>query len=539
MARAGRELSKQVVVCLNKLYKLQNSKWLELIQRSGEYAAIPYLVPFLSSDDHMLEMAAENTISDLLRRCPPHELIWLSEQMREHLPYAYRENNRRWTQLTTAIMGSWSHSVHPVKWIMASFHPDGYVREAAVKRIVLIRDGSEIPFLLIRMNDWVSSIRFRAHKALQQRIHEHNADIFIQNIALVQRLTDCGREHRERYDALIEAVYELLRRPACAVALQAGMQAEEVYIRRFCFQLGLQCDHLNTEQLLQWALQDVDSSIRIWAARQVSQRLQGDNLLSVLEYMRHDSFPPVRREALEQLTYGFREQAAPYLHRSLLDRNAVVREVARRCMSIVEPLNLVEFYLDTIWNAENDSSKLATALYGLGETGQAEDAEVIAEEVDHPEVAVRKAVIRGLARLDIRSYGHVLRAALLDPQPGISREAVPAIRRHIYILNRDEWLYILSETYPRHVHRNLLRLLPAYDRWEQLDMLLDILNQDTASWIRQAAGHQLNRWIHQSNRSFHMRPSEEKADDLLDKLKACERRMDSNKAHMLRWMITS
>ncbi|MEW4369061.1 HEAT repeat domain-containing protein [Paenibacillus kandeliae] len=539
MARAGRELSKQVAVCLNKLYKLQNSKWLELIQRSGEYAVIPYLVPFLSSDDQMLEMTAENTISDLLRRCPPNELVWLSEQMREHLPYAYRENNRRWTQLTTATMASWGQSVHPVKWIMASFHRDGYVREAAVKRMVLNRDGSEIPFLLIRTNDWVSSIRFRAYKALQQRIHEHNADIFIQNIALVQRLVDCGREHRERYDALIEAIYELLRRPECATALQAGMQAEEPYIRRFCFQLGLPCDHLDTEQLLQWALQDSDSSIRIWAARQVSQQLQGDSLLSALEYMRHDSFPPVRREALEQLSDGFPEQAVPYVQSALLDRNAVVREVARRCISRVQPLNLVEFYLDMIWNEEAYPFQLAAALYGLGETGQAEDAEVIAEERNHPEVAVRKAVIRGLARLDIRSYGHVLRAALFDPQPGISREAVPAIQRHIYLLNREEWLHGLLEKHPRHVHRNLFRLLPAYERWEQLDMLLDILNQETLSWIRQAAGHQLNRWIHQSNRGFHMRPSGETADHLLDKLKACERRMDSNKAHMLRWMIMS
>jgi hypothetical protein len=42
---------------------------------------------------------------------------------------------------------------------LASFHPSGYVREEAIAHLAAVWDGTELPFLLIRVNDWVAPVR--------------------------------------------------------------------------------------------------------------------------------------------------------------------------------------------------------------------------------------------------------------------------------------------------------------------------------------------------------------------------------------------
>ncbi|ANF96387.1 HEAT repeat domain-containing protein [Paenibacillus bovis] len=534
MPRPKRELSQQVQVCINKLYKQQSSNWIRLIRRSGEIAAIPYLTPFLESPDLELQTAAENTISDLLQHCPPSDLVWLSEKMREYLPYGFTENASQWVHLTAENVKKWPASVHPIKIIMASFHWNGYVREEALKRIIQFHDGSEIPFLLIRMNDWVSPIRFHTYKALKQRIHTHNAGAFIRNITLVKRLESCGRD---RYETLTESVYDLLRQPECLPELEKGTLSTDRDTRRFCLQMALESRAAVPAEVLEKALYDRDASIRLWAARQSGKTLSGAGLQHILLLMINDSFPSVRREALELMAHHSPEQAIPFLKEGLLDRNAVIREIARRHLSQTESVSYAELYLDTIWS--NNERYLAAALYGLGETGQKEDAEVIAEYVHHPEIHVRKAVVHSLARLNADAYRELLWQSLLDSQPGISREAVQALNRHTYLLNKERLVQGIIESHCVHVQRNMLRLLPAVGGWQQLEGLLDIVARTRSGWIQRTSIHQLHNWIHASGRSYRSQLTDEQAQALLDKLDACTILLEPKQVHLLRWLITS
>ncbi|WP_193746781.1 HEAT repeat domain-containing protein [Paenibacillus shenyangensis] len=534
MSRPKRELSQQVQVCINKLYKQQNSKWIRLIRRSGEIAAIPYLTPFLESPELELQTAAENTISDLLKHCPPSDLVWLSEKMREYLPYGFTENASQWVHLTAENIKKWPATVHPVKIIMASFHWNGYVREEALKRIIQFHDGSEIPFLLIRMNDWVSPIRFHTYKALKQRIHTHNAGAFIRNITLVKRLESCGRD---RYEALTESIYDLLRQSECLSELEQGTISTDRDIRRFCLQMALESRAAVPVEVLEKALYDRDASIRLWAARKTGNVLSGSDLQKILLLMVQDSFPSVRREALELMAHHFPEQAIPFLREGLLDRNAVIREIARRHLALSESISYAEFYMDKIWS--DNEKHLAAALYGLGETGQRADAEIIAEYMHYPAIHVRKAVVHSLARLDADTYQELLWQSLLDSQPGISREAVQAFQRHAYLLEKDELVHGIVNSDCVHVQRNMLRLLPAFGGWQHLESLLDIMAGTRTSWIQQASIHQLNNWTHVSGRSYRSRLTSEQEQVMLNKLESCAIILESKQVHMLRWLITS
>ncbi len=54
--------------------------------------------------------------------------------------------------------------------VVASFHPTGYVREAAVARLGEVDDPAAIQALALRAADWVPQVRERARAALVQRV---------------------------------------------------------------------------------------------------------------------------------------------------------------------------------------------------------------------------------------------------------------------------------------------------------------------------------------------------------------------------------
>src|SRR5579872_1118675 len=75
----------------------------------------------------------------------------------------------------------------------ASFHRNGYVRHEAIRLLAQIEDGSELPFLLIRQNDWVQPIAGEARTAVESRLTEAYLPNFVKNFALVVRLLGFSR----------------------------------------------------------------------------------------------------------------------------------------------------------------------------------------------------------------------------------------------------------------------------------------------------------------------------------------------------------
>ena len=92
---------------------------------------------------------------------------------------------------------------------------------------------------------------------------------------------------------------------------------------------GAPRDGTETTEVLADGLACADTVIRLWAARELRRRLDGDALREALGRIDRDRFMPVRREAL----YGHVEQlpafAGAYLRHALFDPHPSIREAAR------------------------------------------------------------------------------------------------------------------------------------------------------------------------------------------------------------------
>lgn len=96
-----------------------------------------------------------------------------------------RAEPRLWLALDIATRRSWWHAPgwssaatervatgtpSLVGLVVASFHPDGYVREAAVARLAEFNEPLAAAPLALRAADWVPQVRDRARLALERRL---------------------------------------------------------------------------------------------------------------------------------------------------------------------------------------------------------------------------------------------------------------------------------------------------------------------------------------------------------------------------------
>src|SRR5438477_5854705 len=119
---------------------------LEAVQQLGtgrEPAAIPHLAPVLFSDDAKARAAAAHAIRALLGLVDVDDLPHLDESMRSGW---YTET---WRKLEPREIAALVGPGQPDATVLevSSMHPNGFVREEAVRRLALRSDGSELPYL--------------------------------------------------------------------------------------------------------------------------------------------------------------------------------------------------------------------------------------------------------------------------------------------------------------------------------------------------------------------------------------------------------
>src|SRR6266513_1570218 len=142
----------------------------EIIRRiadAGEPAAIPDLLPILIIGGRKRILASAKAIHHLLQMLNPTDFVRFDEFVRQgYSDWCVRREP--WYLMKPkdvghlASMGEMSASLLGI----ASCHTNGHVREAAVRELGKTETGTELPFLLIRANDWVPEIRSSARDFL-------------------------------------------------------------------------------------------------------------------------------------------------------------------------------------------------------------------------------------------------------------------------------------------------------------------------------------------------------------------------------------
>ena len=507
----------------------------ELLKEIGERAepvAIPSIAPFLLDDRLRTAKAAARAISRLMRRLVPADLIQLDQEMRQRSPYLSPQwskwHSLRPDELNRLIDLSEAPST---SLGLASFHASGYVRQAAVEKLASFSDGRELPFLLIRLNDWVQPVRSAAKPHLSRRIVVDYAPHFVTNLALVFNLLERGRDAHRRF---VESILRLIKQPECSDALFAGLQSADRFVSRRCFELITEVPGVDVGAIIEQGLRAKDTMIRLWAARKARSVYKAGKLKAFLPVMWRDRFVPVRLEALSAYLEELSEEAPSRLRAALLDVHVAIRELAQYALRKSGGFDIAAFYRDSLGN---EGQSLYAAISGLGETGSAKDAGLILPYVSHPSPKVRRAGVQALNRLDGEAYIELLLASLADDVPSVSRAARDALKTRVPLIQPGQLWRVFNQSTQPHTKRAVAFLIAALPKWESIPMLVRAC-ADSNERVSSAAREYVHRWMRRYNRSF-SQPSLRQLNLLSEALKESDSRLEAKVVEDFRQLITS
>jgi HEAT repeat protein len=435
-------------------------------------------------------------IHQIISELSPLDLATLDQRVRDSwVGYNYY-NLQNWQKLRPSDVRRLAQSKFATSLVgLASFHFSGYVREAAVAELAAQHDGKELPFLIIRLNDWVSQVRDAAARAVLARIEPMYAVHLLANISLVLRLRICGRVEKK----FVDDICDLLKRAECRDVLQAGTKSKDKTVRRISFQLAAEAEPSSRTAIIRAVMTEPDAVARSWAVRHFLPDVSPDELPSVVEPMFKDRFMPVRRDALWFAATKRPDIAKQPLRDALLDNHISMRETARQFLGVAEVKSARDFYADT-FGGGSDKQRFA-AICGLGETGTAADVPLVAAFLVSPLTKIRRAAVYAIGRLDLEGQRQNLVGVLSDTKPSVSREALKALQSKArYILLADlENLFANGVEY--HVRRNALTLILHTDKWKKIPTLLKACADNDVRIVEQAA-KALRAWSSNYNSSF-------------------------------------
>jgi HEAT repeat protein len=468
---------------------------LRALQESEGPALAPYLVPFLAHWDASVRRHALAQVRELVAAEDPTSLGLLEEATRRmSLPRS--ELTNAWRNLRAHGVDAFAEAgeARAYAFGLFSFHPNGHVREAAVRQ--LARSGVDaLPFLLLRANDWVAPVRVRAYAALWDLAIPALAVYWERNWVSVMRLEGRGRD---RHEALVERAQCLLAAPKLRGKVLASLSASQPRAGRSLFRVILRYEGRVLVGALARALEQRDAVVRLQAVRAAAQRLDDASLEKILARAAVDPLPAVRRAALHGAVERLPKQATAMLEEALLDVAPNIRRLARVQLPERDPRVWAQRYRAML--PEASGARLRAALAGLGETGTAADVAQVAPFARHPAARVRMEAIRTISMLDSLASVPLALEAMDSPSPKLCRAASEILLAHEGDYAVESVAKYLDARHAPHVRANAVRTLAGLSHWSAIGWLI-------YSWrrfpdLRELVEAHVCRWYRACERVF-------------------------------------
>jgi len=466
-----------------RLWKLRTRPWLfgadrrdaeiaeifqELVTAGDQRSMLSQVPQFITDISAEVRLATARALHQILSAVQPVEYLAFSERLEASLRWCdYPGTNEAWRTLQPSKLSEIAEDEETRASVFgfASFHRNGFVRHEAVRQLSRIHDGTELPFLLIRQNDWVAPVSADARIAVQERLTSEYLPHFLTNLPLVFHLLVYQRhDHSE----LVARIVGLLLQPDFDSLLVSAIQNPVRQVCREIIRIALELEGEHILRVVKHGLISADSTIRLWCLRRLPRSLAGNVLRETLSFHKHDRFMPVRREAMQIDANAFPESEVDVWTTGLLDSNSSLRELAQIRFAKLVGHSAASFYRNTL--IENPNS--VAALSGLGETGEKSDLPAIRAHVGSPQSKQRAAAANGLFRIGGDSVVPELVDILQDDSAAVVRTVRKLLERVPHLVAGERLLAVTTNDHRSHVRRASIQLLCEKGKWAGLTWLI-------------------------------------------------------------------
>lgn len=478
---------------------------------SGEPGVLPEILPHVFDNRPRVARAAIEAVVKLFDALPPSAYGALDQRIRE----GYRRFER--VGFDPRAIEAFPDE-RPALLCLLSCVSDGHVREWAVRAMSHETLDRELPFLIIRTNDWVAQVREAAISALSAYLTPEHGDTLVRNLAYIEHAASYRRAPGAV--GLAKRILALLATAPFAPALRKGLAGGTGAIARSSLALAWENPDVPTAEAVDAATAHPDPFVRLRLAELLADAPGDAEFDRAVSILTADRFAPVRRQALRLILRHSPGRAEDACRKLLFDPSARVRLLAQFSARTDHGIDIAQAYLDALETGAPETTE--GALLGLADLGVRPDPAMAAPYLKDPRARLRAAAIHALSpdpdAISVRRLVTLLR----DPSPRVSREAANALgARQSEVSIPDLWaVYDLDRR--RHVLRNVIRAIDAATFWSKIPYLIEAACDDDAA-VRDFAGPRLQRAWWRFERS-NLKPTETQVAALSAALVAAEDR---------------
>ncbi|WP_058484996.1 hypothetical protein [Defluviitalea phaphyphila] len=491
---------KKRLIVLSKKRRNVFIEELDKIQNVNNIRIIKYLLILSFDKDFVIALKALNHLKRIIDNLTIKELLFFAEYFRSSYFYYYIDNEveKKYKEANNYKLDLINRFNEEGIYILSvlTLHPNGYIREDALKKLSKYENGFKIKFIMLRINDWVREIRDVAKKEILKCIEYKYLKDIIECMPIIDRMKNWERD--DYSDILYKLENFIANKRNYDILLDIYQKNKDILIKRILFDYLLKINTTD-DLIINVGLRSKDVIIIRKAIKEIDKIINEDNIDMILETLKKNKNVPCKLAAINILERindkNFVKEIIPFLY----DNSFTVRDYTRYKLKNLGITNFREMYLREI---DKNNYNLYGILSGIKDTGIKEDTKFILKYLNHEKVKIRKIVLSTICKLDIKEGIKYAIDKLTSNNVGESNNARRCLEKDILSVDEDIIFELFKgEGYKSHVYINLIKLISHYPKWISLEQFLKILIISNNTYIKMI-NHEIDVWIQKFNRSF-------------------------------------
>lgn len=366
---------------------------------------------------------------------------------------------------------------------VASMNSDGYVREKALKALLLHPSQMSFPFILFRLADWVPSIRRVAEQGVRDLITNQDPKFLIQQHKIIDRLL---KVRRTNLQDIHKRLNDFIFSKKTYTGILQEINSYDASSRLYVFKNLIARDMLD-DRALEKILTDKNHLIRLLAIRD----LDAINKPEVLKTLLKDKSSKIRSYAINLIPENQLSDFQNEFNRLIFDNSVGLRATSRNLLTKLTEQDYHSRYKEEVLRKPSVGSIL-----GLSEVGTLDDLEIISSFINSNLAKIKAAVLYAIANLDYKLAKENAFILLNDPSNTVKKACITIIPKEKFAEDLEKLRVIYSQG-STETKLFTLKLISKYGGWSIAGDFLKGINE-TDERLKRVSYALLNKWYHYS-----------------------------------------
>lgn len=427
-------------------------------------------------------------LAQFLEEQTPKEFLNTCKQLRA---FSYGRSGWNWLEINQSVLRNQISNDSAVFWSWLVCHPNGYVREVALKKLIAGTFTSTFPFLLVTLNDHVGQLRELALQEIDKRVEQEIEDTIIFSLPLIKRLK--ALEQNENLVVYDQLNTYLMKQPTLLLKAQEN---KDIYISRYAFELSFKLNEQLRTQMINNGLKKTDRLILSWTFQTIQKEAQWE--IDYLTQLLHHPQMIIRKLACEWC-YCNRVQEERMLPK-LLDQSTAIKYLALEYVKKQFPeIDCREYYLQHL------TADPSNALHGLAIVQDKRDKKRMLPLINSNKKRIRVSVLNWAGCLPVEEQLPLYIDCLSDVSRDVRSIAVDQLMQQYSLSIKKQLMPLFKEKQDTRFQLNVIKILGEESSKDYFFDLVALYADATNELVKATIEQQLTGWLLSWNRRFFFR----------------------------------